>query len=256
MILARQSDPQLRQSERGCNPLMNELTEVLARAAFDYLRNYPKARARMVFEFAAHRPFQPPLGKSLEPLALIQPLALRIRRVRKSTNVEQNLLDGHRVLTVGAKLGDDLRDALARIQLALADQNPRRRRHDRLRAREDRVERVVGGRLFTSTLDCASDRAHRADFSIVGARDLSRWQQPILDFAFGTIEKGFDFFRIEAGFAWTVSKMTLRGHCGHPLRLNFSLRDITHRRRFVIRKRSAPDLATKSTRPCPAASSE
>src|ERR1039458_9918844 len=105
MILARQSDPQFRQSERRCNPLMHELTEVLARAALDYLRNYPEARARMVFEFAAHRPFQPPLRESLEPLALIQPLVLRIRRVRKSSHVKQNPLAGL-ILEGAVKEGD------------------------------------------------------------------------------------------------------------------------------------------------------
>src|ERR1035437_2128496 len=106
MILARQSKAQFRQSERRCNPVMHELTEVLAGAALDYLRDSPEAGGGRLFNFAAHRPSQPPFGESLEPLALIQPLVLRIRRVRKSSHVEQNLLDGHRVLTIGAKLGD------------------------------------------------------------------------------------------------------------------------------------------------------
>ncbi len=227
---------------------MHKLTEVLAGAALDYLCNHPEARRRMVFELAADRPFEPPFRESLEALALVEPIVLRIRRVRKSADVEQNLLDGHLIFTVSAKLRDNLRDDLARTELSFADQNPRRRRHDRFGAREDRVERVVGRRLFTTALNCATDCAHRADFSIAGDRDLRRGQQAVLNFAFSTSEKGFDFRGIETYFAWTICKMILRRHC-EPLLSNCP-RGITHHCQFVIRTKYEPDLATKSIPPC------
>ncbi len=166
----------------------------------------------MVYELAADRPFQPPLREALEPLVPIAPFVLRIRRVGKSADVEQHLLDGDHVLAVAAELGDDLRDALARTQLAFADQNPRRRRHDRLGAREDRVERVVGRGLVDATLDRASDRAHRADFSVARDRDLRRWQQPLFDFALGAIEERFDLCRDRVRLPWSYRQKTLR--CG------------------------------------------
>src|SRR6266436_5605512 len=113
---------------------MHELTEVLAGTTFDYFRDHPEPRRRMVFKLAADRPFQPPLRESLEPLALVEPIVLRIRRVRKSSDVEQNLPNGHLVLTVGAELRNDLGYDLAGTQLAFADQNPRCCRHDCLGA--------------------------------------------------------------------------------------------------------------------------
>src|ERR1700735_4740251 len=207
----------------------------------------------MVRKFTANRPFQPPLRESLEPLALVGPFVLRKWRVGKSADVEQHLLDRHLVLSVGAELRNDLRDDLARAQFAFADQNPRRRRHDRLGAREDHVEGIVGRGLFASTLNRASDRAHRADFPVSGDRDLRRRQQAVLHFALGAIEQRFDLLRIETYLARTVGKMTLCGHGGNSLRLNCSSRGITHRRRFVIRTRYAPDLVLKSIPPCPEA---
>src|SRR5208282_5750790 len=210
----------------------------------------------MVCELTANRPFEPPLRESLEPLALVEPIVLRIRRVGKSADVEQHLLDRHLVFSVGAELRNDLRDDFARAQFAFADQNPRRRRHDRLGAREDHIEGVVGRRLFAATLNRATDRAHRADFPVAGDRDLRRRQQAVLYFALSAIEQRFDLFRIETYLAWTVGKMTLCGHGGNSLRLNCSPRDITHRRRFVIRPQYAPDPAPKSSPPCLAACCE
>src|ERR1700729_3485574 len=124
LIFARQSDPQFRDSERSRNPLMHELTEIFARAALDYLRDHPEARRRMVFELSPPRPFDPPFRESFEPFALVEPFVLRIRRVRKSSDVEQNLLDSHLVFTVSPELRDYLRDDLTRLELAFADQNP------------------------------------------------------------------------------------------------------------------------------------
>src|SRR5712692_2611955 len=172
MKFTRQADPQFRQSERCRNSLMHELPEVLAGAALDYFRDYPEARGRMIFELAADRPFEPPLRKPFQALALVGPLVLRIGRVRKARNVEQHLLDSDVLLTVGGELGDDLRDPLARLQFAFADQDPRGRRHDRLGARKYRVERFVGGGLVLAALAGAPNGAHRAYFSIARDCDL------------------------------------------------------------------------------------
>src|SRR5260370_6490328 len=208
----------------------------------------------MVFVLAADRPFEAPVREPFQACALVQPFVLRIGRVGKSRNVERHLFDRDVLLTVGPELRDYRRNSLAGIQFAFADQNPRRRRHDRLGARKYRVERLVGGGLVLSTLLRASDGAHRAYFSVACDRDLRRGQQAVVDFALCAFEKRLDLFRIETYFTRTFCKMTLRRHCRISLLLNSRFRDITHERRFVIRKRRASYPPPSSTLLAPAAS--
>src|SRR3981189_1615137 len=111
MKFARQADAKFRQSERRRNSLVHEMPEILSGAALDNFRDDPEARGRMVFELGPDRPFEPPFRKSFEALALVQPLVLRIWRVRKSRNMEQHLLDGDVLFIVGPELRNDIRDS-------------------------------------------------------------------------------------------------------------------------------------------------
>src|SRR5579864_1976240 len=251
MKFARQTDAKFRQSERRRNPRMHELPEVLAGAALDNFRDYPEARGRMVLVLAADGPFEPPFRESFETLTFVKPLILRIGRVRKSADVEQHLFDGYVLFIVGPELRDDVRDPLARFQFAFADQNPRRRRHDRLGARKNRVESLVGRGLFLSTLAGAPDSAHRADFSVARDRNLGGRQQAVADFALGALEQRLDFFRIETYFAWIFCEMILRRHEGSPMGGGFAFSGYNTRNRIRHSEaiRALPCADTHPARP-------
>ncbi len=166
----------------------------------------------MVEIAAARGKFRTPFGKALQPFGAIVPFALRIRRVGKARGVQQHLFDRDHVLAVGAELGNDLGHAFAHVELALADQQPRRRRHYRLGAGEDGVERVVGGGTVGAALHRVPKGAHRADLAVARDCDLARRQQALVDFARSALEQRVDLLRIEAGFAGTFGKKLVCGH--------------------------------------------
>src|ERR1700680_5184087 len=106
------------------------------------------------------------------------------------------MLNCNCLFAIAAELRDDVRGSLADLELAIPDQYPNRRRHDRLGAREYAVERVVGRRLLEAALARAAEALHRADFAIARDRDLARRQQALGDLAFGALEQLLDFRRI------------------------------------------------------------
>ena len=83
------------------------------------------------------------------------------RRVRKPGGVQQHLLDGDVLLAVARELRHVVRDRARDVEHAVADQQPDRRRDDRLRRGEEHEARVVGRvaeRLEAQQLAVARDR--------------------------------------------------------------------------------------------------
>ncbi len=204
---ARQSDAQARQSQRLRDTIAHEIAKVLAGAPFDNLTEHPEARGWMVDEALADRKFETPRLEALQSFFAAVPIGLRKRRVRKSADVEQELLDCNRLFAVGPELRDDVGGALANFQLAVADQDPDGRRHDRLGAGEHAVERVVGGGLIDAALHRVAEGLHRADLAVARDRDLARRQQALGDLALGALEQLLDLRRVESNILWAFGNL-------------------------------------------------
>src|SRR5438876_904867 len=155
----------------------------------------------MVDEALADRKLEPPHLETFEALAAIEPVALRIWRVGKTTGVEQQLLDSNRIFAVAAELGNDVGRTLLDVELAVANQDPHRRRYNRLGAAEDAVERPVGRRRVGSALHGTAEGLHRANLAVARDRYLARRQQPFGDLPLGAFEKLFDLGGIETDLA-------------------------------------------------------
>jgi hypothetical protein len=85
-----------------------------------------------------------------------------------------------------------------------------------LGARENHVQRLVGWGLFDSALHRAAKGAHCADFSPARDRDLTRRQQPFIDFSLRAVEQGLDLAGIEPHLGRMLSEKMLCRHNSSP----------------------------------------
>src|SRR5580693_1931125 len=120
--------------------------------------------------------------------------------------MDEQLLDRDRVFAVAGELWNNIRGALADIELALADQDPHRGRDDRLGAGKNAVEGFVRDRFIGAALRRMPKRLHRADLAVASNRYLTRRQQALGDFALGALEQFLYFGGVETCFARTFGK--------------------------------------------------
>jgi hypothetical protein len=103
--------------------------------------------------------------------------------------VREELLDAHDLLAVGAELGEHVRDALVEGELALLEQQPRRRRGDRLAARKDDVEAVVHR---------VSEGAQRGEASVPRHGELAGRQHAVAHLALRALEQLLELSGVDA----------------------------------------------------------
>ena len=130
--------------------LLDEVAEVDAAQPLDEVGEHPVRRRRVVLEARARLPLELPLREARAAARGVGAVESGHRRVREARGVQHHLLDGDRVLAVGRELGHVVGDRARHVEQAVADQQPHRRRDDRLRAREDAVPGVVASRRRTS----------------------------------------------------------------------------------------------------------
>src|SRR5215472_12914168 len=169
----RNPQPQIRQSKRRGNAVAHECTKILARAPFDDFCEHPEGGSSMVNEPLADRKFQAPGFETFEPLVVIKPFRLRIRCVRKTTSMQEQMFDRDRILTVSAEFRNDIRSAFVEFELPFAEQDPDRRRDNGLGATEYAIQGCISGWFVIAALHRMAKSLHRANFSVTCDGDLA-----------------------------------------------------------------------------------
>ena len=115
-------------AERRDDAVVDERAVVAPAGALDQLGQHPVGRGGVVLVAGAGLPDRAPPGEAgAAPLAG-EALERRQRRLREPAGVGDHLLDGDGLHAVGGELGHEVTDPVVPAQLALADQEPHRRR--------------------------------------------------------------------------------------------------------------------------------
>ncbi len=201
VLLRRQSHEEIREFQRQRDPLAHELAELAAATPLDDLRDRPHAGGRVILEAGSGRPVEAPLAEAFEPPRAIVPVDRTKRRVRKAARMQEQLLHRDAVLPVGAEFGNDVRDRLPRIEIAVLHDQPAGGRCDGLGRREDAVQRIVVG---------VTERFEQPQAPFPGDRDLHGRQQPLVDFAAHALGEGREPLRVEPDRAWFHHGLAVR----------------------------------------------
>ena len=126
--------------------------------------------------------------------------------------MREQLLDGHGVLPVGAEAGQDVGDAFSEAELAFLEQQPRGRRRDRLGAREDHVQRVVGRRRRLPLVGHGAEAAHPGDPAFSRDSHLRRRQATLAHLLLRARKQRLELLGIDADFLRRRGKVMRLGH--------------------------------------------
>ena len=171
VLLAFGDAEQPRQAERRADALLDEVAEVDAAQPLDEVGEHPVRRGRVVLEARARLPLQLPLARTARGAAPASaPSTAGITAFGKPAVCSITCSTVTASLPLAANSGTYSATGRVHVEQAVADQQPHRRRHDRLRAREDAVTGCRWSRRRTSR----TPRARRRGRPRAGTTAASR----------------------------------------------------------------------------------
>ena len=204
VLVVRQSDEEIGQPQRQGDAFADELAELARAPTLHDLRDHPHAGGRVVLEARPGRPGEAPLPIPLEAPGRVFPVERPERGVGEPAGMQKELLHGDDVFPVRSELRDDVRHALAEVQVPVLDQQPPGRRGDRLGRREHAVERVVVR---------APKGLEEAQAPFPRHGDLCRREQSLVDFLPDPLPERIDAFGLQPDGAWIHHGLAVRHLC-------------------------------------------
>jgi hypothetical protein len=201
-VRARLQTEGARDAGRTGHPGLHDVTEVLARDAFDQLGQHPVGRRGVVLEPRARLPVEVPAGERRTPTLARVAGRDEHRGVGEAGGVQHHLLQGDDVLAIGRELGDQLGHPLAGVEEAVPHEGPHGPGDEGLRGR---VHDVAGGGRGVAV------GLREDDLTVERESQLARGQQAVIDLAAGPGEKGVDGALVQRGHAVLLRLCCCRG---------------------------------------------
>ena len=239
---ARRPHAQVRQAEGLGDARAHEVAERDARALLAEHRDHPHAGARVVLEARARLPVEAPAREARAQRLAGGPVPGARGRLGEARRVGEELLDADRVLAVRRELGEHVGHALAEAELPLLEEQPRRRRGDRLAAREDHEQGLVRR---------AAEAAQRGELPVARHGELAVGQHTLAQLALGALEELLELRGVDAEGLGRGSEGVLPGHGGDlegcVSRESGKAHEAYHAREAPSPRRSAPSAPWRRT---------
>jgi hypothetical protein len=182
LLLGRQGQRQAEPQRRG-HLVAQVLRQRPPRAPPHDLVDEPGRRGQVELQLLPRRIVEAPPGEGGEPLLAVDHPRVAQRREREAGGVGEHVLDGHRLLPVGAELRDDRGDGLGQREPSLAQQLPRRAGHE---GPAHRLQHVPGNVGFDLRVP---PRLEGHQPAVAGDGELGGGQRAVLDLQPGPAEQ-------------------------------------------------------------------